>query len=484
MPLVASRRQGQFSLEVLIFSAVAVVLISGFVFLSLSFTQFAVRGINKQVAFSIAEAGVEYYRWHLAHAPSDFQDGTGQPGPYAHNYYDKNGVLIGQFILDITPPPTGSTVVKIRSTGKVTADSTIQKIVEVKLAIASFAKYAVAANAAMRFGAGTEVFGEIMSNGGIRFDGVAHNFVKSAVQSYTDTDFDACTGTNSWGVHTCSNPDDPLWPAALPDRPDIFNLGRESGVPAVNFAGITQDLADLKDQASSSGAYFPSSTYPGYELVLKTNDTYDVYRVNSLIAAPSGCTNSQNQSGWGTWTVNTSTLIASGTIPANGIFFFEHNAWVKGSIDGARVTVASAHFPDNSTSSRTNITVNSNLTYTNYDGSDAIALIAQNNINIGLQASTTLRIDAALVAQNGRIGRYYYRPPGGGSQRCSPYHTRQEITSYGMIATSQRYGFAYTDGTGYQLRNLIYDTNLLYGPPPGFPLVGSQYIQVSWTEVQ
>src|SRR3989344_3025141 len=413
---------GQFSLEVLILSAVVVTLVSGFVFLSLSFTQSSVRGINKQSAFSIAEAGIEYYRWHLAHANLDFQDGTGQPGPYTHNYYNKSGELVGQFILDITPPPSGSTVVKVRSTGKIFADSSVQKIIEAKLAIASLAKYAVAANAAMRFGAGTEVFGEIMSNGGIRFDGLAHNFVRSAVASYTDTDFDACTTNNSWGVHTCVNPDDPTWPTALPSRPDVFMLGRETGVPAVNFAGITQDLADLKEVASSSGAYFPSSTFPGYELVLKTDDRYDVYRVNSLIAPPSGCTNSQNQTGWGTWTVNTSTLIASGTIPANRIFFFEHNAWVKGAINSARATIASALFPDNITT-RTSITVNSNLRYTNYDGSDALALIAQNNINIGLQASTSLRIDAALVAQNGRVGRYYYRAPGGGSQRCSPYHT-------------------------------------------------------------
>ena len=39
-----------------------------------------------------------------------------------------------------------------------------------------------------------------------------------------------------------------------------------------------------------------------------------------------------------------------------------------------------------------------------------------------------------------------------------------------------QYGFAYTGGTGYQIRNLNYDANLLYSPPPYFPLSGSQYV--------
>jgi hypothetical protein len=151
--------------------------------------------------------------------------------------------------------------------------------------------------------------------------------------------------------------------------------------------------------------------------------------------------------------------------------------WVRGSINGARLTIASGKFPDNQTT-RTNIIVNQDLRYTNYDGRDVISLISQNNINIGLYSNDVLRIDAALIAQNGRIGRYYY------GSACSPYHVRSSITSYGMIGTNQRYGFAYTDSTGYTSRNLVYDANLLYGPPPSFPLAASQYSLISWEEIQ
>jgi hypothetical protein len=145
------------------------------------------------------------------------------------------------------------------------------------------------------------------------------------------------------------------------------------------------------------------------------------------------------------------------------------------------VTIAAGKFPDNS-STRPDIIVNNDLMYTNYDGSDVIALIAQGDISVGMVSDTNIRIDAALVAQNGRVGRFYY--PGGGGSSCSPYNTRSSITLYGMIATNLRYGFAYTDGNGYQTRNIIYDANLLYGPPPSFPLTSSQYQTISWEETR
>lgn len=180
-------------------------------------------------------------------------------------------------------------------------------------------------------------------------------------------------------------------------------------------------------------------------------------------------------------------MIANYANPTNGIIFLEDHVWVDGIINTARLTIAAGRFPDNVTTRRS-ITVNNNLLYTNYDGRDVIALIAQDNINVGMVSADTLRIDAALMAQNGRAGRYYYEPnenfpAGGGQTRCSPYHARSTLTLYGMIGTAQRYGFAYTDGTGYDIRNISYDANLLYGPPPSFPLTSDQYSTVFWQEV-
>lgn len=309
-------------------------------------------------------------------------------------------------------------------------------------------------------------------------DGVAHNIVTSAVATYDDPDH---SGAVEFGVHTHTAPTDPLPPATPPPKPAVFMAGRQFPVAPADFSGITQNLAAIKTQAQASGSYWSPSGDDGYEIVLRTNDRYDIYRVNSEVAAPSGCTNYLNQTGWGTWSVNTKTLIGTYDIPANGLIFTEDDVWVSGQIDTARVTIASGRFPENPSTWST-ITTNADLLYTNYDGRDVISLIAQNHINVGMVSDTDLRVDAALMAQNGRVGRYYYRPPGGGSNRCSPYHSRNSITSFGMIATYLRYGWAYTDGTGYITRTIIYDANLLYAPPPSFPLTADYYTPILWNE--
>jgi hypothetical protein len=487
-------QRGQLTIQVLLYGAIVIISLTGFLTWTDSVITSIYREADRAQALSIAEAGVEYYRWHLAHAAQDFQDGTGQPGPYVHDYYDKSGVLVGTYTLDITPPVTGSTIVTIKSTGKLTTNPDITKVISVRMGIPSFAKYAAVLNANVRFGAGTEVFGEIHSNGGIRFDGTAHNLVTSAQDEYDDPDH---TGQKEFGVHThrdlppATTTNDaarPLEsnPNVMADRSDVFLVGRKLSVPAVDFAGITANLSQMKTDAQDSGFYRPTSTTGlGYEIVFKTDDSFDFYKVNSLVGAPSNCTNVAGQDGWGTWSINTKTLLGNYPMPGNNLIFIEDNLWVSGQINGSRVTVASARFPD-TVATRTSITINSNLLYTNYNGADVIALIAQKDINIGLVSADTIRIDAALMAQNGRVGRFYYRGPTTSPNRsnCSPNHARTSITSYGMLGSNQRYGFAYTDGTGYTTRSLVYDSNLLYGPPPSFPLTTDAYKIISWDEIK
>jgi hypothetical protein len=481
---LARQNSGQILVAILIFTTVATLFIGAFASWSITNLRTIKRQIAKEEAFAIAEAGIEYYRWHLAHAPNDFTDGTNSSGPYVHTFYDKNANAVGKFYLEITPPPTGSTVVTIRSTGESFTDPLAKRTIETKLAIPSWAKFATVANDFMRFGGGTEVFGPIHSNKGIRFDGIAHNIVTSGVATFDDPDHG---GAEEFGVHTHVNPIDPLPPATVPNRPDVFRAGRQFPVANIDFVGITADLSAIRNGAITGGRRFTHSGALGYRILLKTNDTFDLYKVNQLMSAPSGCTNILNQDGWGTWSIRTQggaeSFLGNYTFPANGLIFVEDNVWVEGKIDSARLTIASGRFPDQ-TSTRTSITINKDLAYTNYDGRDAIALIAQKNINIGMNSENDLIIDAALIAQNGRVGRYYYAPPSWFTNRCSPYHTRSRVRLFGMIGTNERYGFAYTDGTGYQDRIITYDANLLYAPPPSFPLTSDQYSVISWKEIK
>lgn len=464
-------QRGHIVVQMVVMMAIAVYVISSLISWAVLNFKAGKSAVERERAIQLAEAGVDYYRWHLAHAPTDFKDGTTASGPYTHVFYDKDGNRVGSFSLSITAPTVGSSEVAVASAGDTGAAFSPLRRIAVTLMKPSFARYAVAANDEMRFGEGTSVYGPIHSNRGIRFDGTAYGLVTSSVATYSDPDH---SGANEFGVHTHLTTTDPLPPAAVPARPDVFKVGRVFPVASIDFDGMTADFAQMKSDASLSGFYRPSAGAQGYHVVFHTDHTFDLYKVTKLINMW-GCSNTNNQDGWGTWSIDSQHLVGNYPIPSNGLIFLEDDVFVDGQIDGDRVTVVAAFLPDNPPF-RKNIIVNSNLLYTHYDGTDSIGLIAQGNVATGLVSADNLRIDGALIAQKNKVGRFYY---GSG---CSPYDHRSSLTLWGMIATAVRYGYAYTDNTGYTLRNINYDGSLFFSPPPSFPLTADRYVTTSWGE--
>jgi hypothetical protein len=324
------------------------------------------------------------------------------------------------------------------------------------------------------------VYGPIHSNGGVRFDGVAHNIVSSSLANYDDPDH---AGGNEFGVHTHVSPTDPLPPNSIPSRTDIFEIGRSFPVDTKEFDSVLSDMADMKNEAgctnvgsycssdsiiSANGIYFNNSN-DGRHIILKTDGTMDVSVVSSFDSDSNGIL---SESGFTNY-----------SIPNGGVIFVENNVWVEGQINNKKITITAA---DLSGGPDSNVFIGKDILYTNYDGSDIIGLIAQGDVDIILNSEDNLRIDGALLAQNGRVGRKYY------GSYCTSWwwwictnmesDIKDTITINGSIATKQRYGFAYTDGTGYTNRNLIYDNNLLYYPPPYFP-TGTNYAIDLWEEI-
>src|ERR1035437_5696491 len=182
-----NKKGGAILVQTMVFAAVAIMIIGALANYTATSVKLGIITFNREQAFQSAEAGIDYYRWHLAHASTDYQDGTGAAGPYVHQLKDKNGNTVRQFCLTITAPSHGSTLVKIKSNGASAFDSSYVRKILAQVAKPSIAEHAFAGNDAMRFGIGTEVFGSIHSNGGIRFDGIAHNLVTSGVRSEEHT---------------------------------------------------------------------------------------------------------------------------------------------------------------------------------------------------------------------------------------------------------------------------------------------------------
>lgn len=427
--------------------------------LSLQF-DYSNRQVSSEQALYIAEAGINYYKWHLAHDPNDYQDGTGEERTYVHEYFDPQGKLIGYFELDITAPSAGSSVVTIQSTGWTKTHPSVKRTVRVQYGQPSFANYSFLSNSSSWYGSNITVNGQVHSNNGIRMDGTNLSLVTSARNEYT------CGSETG-----CSPPQ---------NRPGVWGAGRDSGlwqypVPQIDFNAISFDFVNMKTQAQNNGLYLGPSGAFGYHLVFNADGTFRVYRVTRTnyyrgYTPEDGCQDLYQ-------IIVSETLIGTYNVDQRPIVFAEDHLWVEGIIDG-RVTVVAARFPIDANSM--NIWIRNNITYETYDGTDSFGLIAQNDIYFVRDLPNDFRIDGAFMAQSGKIIRHgYLLLCGGGTDQS----IKNSLTILGSIISYNKsyWNFGNPLRSGFTTRTVTYDTNLLYFPPPYFPTTG-EYRFISWEE--
>ena len=490
-----SSNKGSLLLGVLVFAAIGITLTTGFVGWAVTLHKVSQAIEPLELVLQFAEVGIDYYRWHLAKDPVDYEDGTGDVGPYTHTFYDKNNEAIGEFVLTITPPTDGNNQVTIESTGTLDSHPTISRTIRIVVTKPTFNSFALVSNASIYWGPQYEVYGPIHSNGGIRFDGVAHNLISSSVTSYDDGSHSGSLLEHGVHTHVKVPPLTGVYttevaaeapPSGVATRTDVFAAGRSIGINAVDWNGHTTQVSNLKAEAQSGGRYLSNSGNLGYHIVLKTNDTMDVYRVARLTAMAS-CDDTAGQASawapWQSWTIksgNGQSLIGNYAFPSNGVIFADDNVWVDGTINGAQLTIVAGTFPESANTYR-NIIINSDLNYTNFDGTDALGLIAQGNIILGLQADTDLAINAAMISQYGHVWRNYFN-----GSRCNPYNTRNSLTIFGSIASFLESKFAYPEyGTnGYSDITITYDGNLPLGGSPFYPTSSEDFQILSWEEFE
>ena len=95
---------------------------------------------EKEKALQIAEAGIYWYRWYLAHEVAgktaeqinDFwQSGTayGLGSPYEKDYFDPEGGAVGRYSIEIDAPQAHSTIIIVRSTGWTYAATNLKRTI-------------------------------------------------------------------------------------------------------------------------------------------------------------------------------------------------------------------------------------------------------------------------------------------------------------------------------------------------------------------
>ncbi|MCL5410269.1 MAG: hypothetical protein M1324_00220 [Patescibacteria group bacterium] len=451
---ISRRRRGSYLPVILMASVLFLAFATAIITLSMSNVKIANLHNKKITSMSIAEAGINYYLWHLSHDNEDYCDGqtcggTIPYGPYQHNYTDEAGNILGTYELFITPPTPGQSFVTVKSVGKVNGKSPTRTIITT-IGMPSFTKYTLLVNGEQLWvGPNEKITGTVHVNGsGMYNEGEITGDASSTESTYQSWNWGTQPGVAGSGIFGGSK----LYP-----------------VTPVDFNQVDVDIKTIRDDTKTND---PSNYYDnapsgsnGYHVVLKT-DSYDLYKVTKY-------------SNTGLNIIN-ETLLGNHNYPQAGIIFLEDNVWINGTINGQKITVIAAD-PEKSGNQRKRIIVPDLIKYTNYDGSDKIGLITQTDILLTRNAPSIMEIDAAMIAKDGEIKINSYCNP---SQTCSS-DQKTKIKVYGSMAHNTGLIWTYDYGggkwSGYNQTETVIDQHNVLNPPPKFPLTGT-YVILSWRE--
>lgn len=468
--------KGYLMLLALIFGAVFLTTFGGLAFYTISENRLQSHNASLASAFSIAEAGLEYYRWFLAHYPNDLQNGTGHAGPYTMSYDDPEGGTAGSYTLSISGNTAcgQTTSVDIQSTGTPSDGSGVSKTLKARYARPSVGTYSYILNDSVWAGDDRIILGPYHSNGGIRMDGTANSPVTSSLSTWSCTSSYGCSPTqnNAPGV-VGSGPNQSLW--SWP-------------TPQVDFSAIAADFGTLKTLAQSNGIYYPryssgtntntNNYWRGYHLIFNANGTVTVKKVNTLTNLGVTPVNpSDDTDDWAL--ISNETTLETKTIPATcGLIYVEDNVWIEGTIP-SKVTVVAANVVNAGVAPTAYLT--NNIQYSAYDGTKGLTLIAEHDVLISPSAPDTMTLNGIFIAQDGAFGMNAY-------DSCTYADKTGTLTILGTTVSNKRTGTKWIGAScgafakGFQDRVDSYDRRIATDPPPFTPNVSTDYEFVDWRE--
>lgn len=472
---------GYLLLLVLVFGSIFFTILSSFVVFIVTQSRLISQKVEQETAGQIAEAGLNYYKWYLAHFPNDVTNGTGLPGPYIGVYNDPEGAAIGEYSLTIASTTYCGDVasIKVTSVGNTYKEPNIKRTMAARYARPTVADYAFILNSNVWAGPDRIVNGPYHSNGGIRFDGRNNGTVTSGQTTWTCGSSYNCSpeGSRAGVFTTTANPN-----TALFDYP----------ATTIDFAGLAIDLSQMKTRAQNNGGlYFPKLTGSnyGYRLIFQSNNTVEVRRVTSVVSHKGYTT----EGGWVNETniPEASTLVSTYTIPTNcPLIFVEDKVWLEGVI-GNKVALGVANIID--TADRLSIIIKNNITYTAATSSGLLA-IADQDILIGVDVPNNIFINGIFIAKNGKYGRNMYCGSISGSCSSSnllpssyqSYAILESENMNGTIVSNGRVGTQWISGgttvSGFRNRYNTYDSNLVANPPPLIPTTSDDFNFTEWRD--
>lgn len=466
----SAKNKGVITTYILVFGWIFLIMLGGLLgFILLQLRQSAQRAAWNE-ALHIAEAGVNYYKWCLNNEIEDSCEAE-------KDYFDPLGNEIGHFSLESTSTVAcGQTTQRsIISEGWTKNFPTIKRTISALYSRESIAKYSYVIKDNVWVGSDHEIRGPYLSNGGIRMDGENQSLVSSAQEEWICTSSFGCSSCPiSDGCYidglNCVCPG--VFTTTSNSNPDLFSFPS----PPFDFDGITVDLGQIKAAAQASGIYLPPSTTTnpqgkGYHLKFINDGTVEVWIITQL----SSTYGYSLEEGWHYDYFIISSEYLYNTYPVPPVcsaIFVEDDLWPEGEVKG-KITLASANLI--TPNMDTDVVLPGGINYAALDGSDGLALIAENNMLIGPQSPEQMELRGIFVAQKGRFSRNHYLN-----------NLRDKLEIYGSIISNGRVGTQWISGSvvisGYLKRESYFDSNLVYAAPPFVPYVNPDFRIIDWQE--
>ena len=419
--------------------------------------------IRRSTAFHAAEAGVDdytakltedhYFFQHFVHEGESTRTRAGggtvaadQPWPNEGTWTYANGrnawKPLGngyEFNLQIKPPSPGSLTVTLVSTGRRAGSTHELRSIEATVRPASLADFFRVVNGDISWGPTASTFGKLYAGDGHNIDhaGTAHADVYAEGRITRQPTYAPGTGAAGYDGTTC---------------PNGASCIRNKVKSPIVVSSLTQSsLEDIRSAAQvpgpAGGLYLNDTTNPIADAwqMRFTNDGTVWYRE---------CYEANGQD-IGERAPNCTGTQLSRTIPTNGAIYAKQSLVIIGPSGG----IGNAGVVDGRVTAATegSLYVGANLAYET-SGDDVLGIIAQDEIVITEWSPSTLNWRAAVIAQNG------------------DWHT---WSSSGSHNTMNFTGSSTTDQGGdltmFDVRNYVYDTTLLFLPPPWFPILEDTY---------
>jgi len=502
--LVASSSRGVTTLLVVGFMGVFMIIVGTVTGYAFQQAKYGRALFAREQALHIAEAGLENFRWLLAHNTSAggtvMTTGVGLGSlPTSYTVTDPEGGTVGT--ATITPTPTYQCGrvqwMDLASTGRADVSVGFPRTLLARYMKRSIAEYAYIYNSAVWFGSTNAGVGPYHANNGMRMDGTTNSIVTSEVSQVW------CDGTSgSLGCNGVSPNPTAGWKTGVFGNSTATSLWQYPAAH-IDFPGMALNFATLKGYAQTSGIMLnPTSVTragvqqgssfssvggadnKGFHLIFKADGTVDVYRVTATNGNTIYSYNSVNGWRYDYPVIATEYLVTTVSLPSTcSIIYSEAKTWIEGTVSGKVTLFAAdtgAYVPD--------IVFNNNIAYATADGTTGLTAVAEGRLQIGLIVPDTLSLRGIFVAQTDAYSRDYYYPASGYLPSAYyQYNTRSQLNVTGTIVSYLRGGVCYTSGggtcsSGFLARNNSYDRVLAFSPPPFTPAISSDYSLVLWRE--